>query len=412
MTTVSPSATLDLPAELEAHHADVIRATLPVIAQHIDDITALFYTKLFAVHPDLLAGLFNRGNQAQGAQQRALAASIATFATHLVDPALPHPREMLARIGHKHASLGIVAEQYPVVHEHLFAAIVEVLGTETVTAEIAAAWDRVYWLMADTLIEFERALYKGAGVEPGDVFRETVVTERIDDPSGVVIFVVEAADPADPLPDFIPGQYVSVGATLPDGARQLRQYSLVHAPREGRLAFTVRPVAATADQPAGEVSNWLTTQVTVGDNLAITLPFGDLTLDTAATTPVVLISAGIGITPMIGILEYLAAGASRRRVLVAHADRNRDTHPLRALQRDLVDALPNAELELWYEQPSGDSRPGTLTVSALDLPREADIYLCGGAGFLQSVRAQLTAAGVPLTRVHFELFSPDDWLLQ
>ncbi|MFI6309295.1 globin domain-containing protein [Nocardia fusca] len=412
MTTVSPSAILDLPAELEAHHADVIRATLPVIAQHIDDITALFYEKLFAAHPDLLAGLFNRGNQAQGAQQRALAASIATFATHLVDPALPHPREMLARIGHKHASLGIIAEQYPVVHEHLFAAIVEVLGTETVTAEIAAAWDRVYWLMADTLIAFERALYRGAGVEPGDVFRETVVTERIDDPSGVVTFVVEAADPADPLPDFIPGQYVSVGATLPDGARQLRQYSLVHAPRDGRLAFTVRPVAATADQPAGEVSNWLATHVTVGDNLAITLPFGDLTLDTAASTPVVLISAGIGITPMIGILEYLAAGTAQRQVLVAHADRNPGAHPLRTVQRDLVDALPNADLELWYEQPSGDSRTGTLTVSALDLPAEADIYLCGGAGFLQSVRAQLTAAGVPLTRVHFELFSPDDWLLR
>lgn len=102
---------------------------------------------------------------------------------------------------------------------------------------------------------------QGAGVEPGEVFRETVVTERIDDLSGAVTFVVEAADPADPLPDFIPGQYVSVGATLPDGARQLRQYSLVHAPRDGRLAFTVRPVAATADQPAGEVSNWLTTHV-------------------------------------------------------------------------------------------------------------------------------------------------------
>ncbi|MEV3965616.1 globin domain-containing protein [Nocardia sp. NPDC050193] len=412
MTTVSPSAALDLPAELEAHHADVIRATLPVIAHHIDDITALFYKKIFTAHPDLLADLFNRGNQAQGAQQRALAASIATFATHLVDPALPHPREMLARIAHKHASLGIVAEQYPVVHEHLFAAIADVLGTDTVTAEVAAAWDRVYWLMADTLIEIERALYTGAGVAPGDVFRETVVTERIDDPSGVVTFVVEAADPADPLPDFIPGQYVSVGATLPDGARQLRQYSLVRAPRDRRLAFTVRPVAATADHPAGEVSHWLTTHVAVGDTLAITLPFGDLTLDTAATTPVVLISAGIGITPMIGILEYLAAGASRRQVLIAHADRNPDTHPLRAVQRDLVDLLPNADLELWYEQPAGDGRPGILSVSALDLPADADIYLCGGAGFLQSVRAQLTAAGVPLTRVHFELFSPDDWLLQ
>lgn len=410
MTTVATSAP-ELSAELEEHYAEVIRATLPVIAAHIDDITALFYKKMFAAHPDLLTDLFNRGNQAQGAQQRALAASIATFATHLVDPALPHPAEMLARIGHKHASLGIVAEQYPVVHEHLFAAIVDVLGTDTVTGEIAAAWDRVYWLMADTLIEFERALYAGAGVTPGDVFRETVVTERIDDPSGVVTFVVQSTDPARPLPEFVPGQYVSVAATLPDGARQLRQYSLVQAPRDGRLAFAVRPVAATAAQPAGEVSNHLAGHIAVGDNLAITLPFGDLTIDPAAATPLVLISAGIGITPMIGILEHLAAADSRRRVLVAHADRHTGTHPLRAVQRDLVSALPNAGLELWYEQPSDEGRPGTLAVAELEFPAEADFYLCGGAAFLRSVRAQLTAAGVAPERVHFELFSPDDWLL-
>ncbi|WP_280459280.1 globin domain-containing protein [Nocardia carnea] len=410
MTTVATSAP-DLPAELEEHHAEVVRATLPVIAAHIDDITALFYKKMFAARPDLLADLFNRGNQAQGAQQRALAASIATFATHLVDPALPHPAEMLARIGHKHASLGIVAEQYPVVHEHLFAAIVDVLGADTVTAEIAAAWDRVYWLMADTLVEFERGLYAGAGVAPGDVFRETVVTERIDDPSGVVTFVVESTDPTRPLPDFVPGQYVSVGATLPDGARQLRQYSLVRAPGDGRLAFAVRPVAATAAQPAGEVSNHLSGHLAVGDNLAITLPFGDLTIDPAAATPLVLISAGIGITPMIGMLEHLAAGDSQRRVLAAHADRDTGSHPLRAVQRDLVAALPNAALELWYEKHTGEGRPGTFTVAELELPADADFYLCGGAGFLRSVRAELTAAGIPPERVHFELFSPDDWLL-
>lgn len=74
-------------------------------------------------------------------------------------------------------------------------------------------------------------------------------------------------------------------------------------------------------------------------------------------------------------------------------------------------ALPNAELEIWYEQPSGDSHPGTLTVSALELPADADIYLCGGAGFLQAVRAPTTAAGIAPERVHFELFAPDDWLL-
>ncbi len=123
-------------------------------------------------HPALLRNLFNRGNQAQGAQQRALAASIATFATHLVDPDLPHPAELLSRIGHKHASLGVTADQYPVVHEHLFAAIVEVLGADIVTAEVAEAWDRVYWIMAQTLIDLERdALRRGRGEPTGDVYR-------------------------------------------------------------------------------------------------------------------------------------------------------------------------------------------------------------------------------------------------
>lgn len=138
--------------ELEPEHAEIIKATLPLVGAHVDEITVAFYRRMFGQHPELLRNLFNRGNQAQGSQQRALAASIATFATHLVDPDLPHPSELLSRIGHKHASLGVTADQYPIVHEHLFAAIVEILGADTVTAEVAAAWDRVYWIMADTLI--------------------------------------------------------------------------------------------------------------------------------------------------------------------------------------------------------------------------------------------------------------------
>src|SRR5690606_14708272 len=176
--------------------------------------------------------------------------------------------------------------------------------------------------------------------------------DRVDDPSGVVTFVVESTDPKRPFADFLPGQYVSVGTVLPDGARQLRQYSLVTAPGSGRLAFAVRPVEATDTQPAGEVSTFLTGTIGVGDVLDVTLPFGDLTIDTAATHPLVLISAGIGITPMIGILEYLAAATPGREVLAVHADRTTDTHPLRAVQEDLVESLPNATLELWYEQPT------------------------------------------------------------
>ena len=398
-------------AELEPAHAEVISATLPLVGAHIDEITREFYRRMFAAHPELLRNLFNRGNQAQGAQQRALAASIATFATHLVDPALPHPAELLSRIGHKHASLGVTADQYPIVHEHLFAAIVEVLGADTVTAEVAEAWDRVYWIMADTLIELERELYRAAGVGEGDVYRRARVVSRVDDPSGTVLVTVRTDGP---ISGFAPGQYVSVGVTMPDGARQLRQYSLVDSPGTGELTFAVKPVVAAAGQPAGEVSSWIAANLRVGDVLDVTVPFGDLPVPTGSE-PLVLISAGIGATPMIGVLEYLAVQARDVHVQVLHADRSARSHPLRARQRELTDLLPNATLEVWYEDGVGadapDARAGLLDLDAVRLADDAQIYLCGNNGFVQAVREQLVRRGVAASRVHCELFSPNDWLL-
>ncbi|GAY16580.1 globin domain-containing protein [Mycobacterium sp. shizuoka-1] len=397
-------------AELEPGQAEIVRATLPLVGAHIDEITTEFYRRMFGRHPELLRNLFNRGNQAQGGQQRALAASIATFATHLVNPELPHPSELLSRIGHKHASLGVTAEQYPIVHEHLFAAIVEVLGADTVTAEVAAAWDRVYWIMADTLIALERDLYRGAGVADGDVFRRLRVTAREDDPSGAVLLTVAA----DGIATTAAAQYVSVGVTLPDGARQLRQYSLVNVPGATELTFAVKPVEADGDHPAGEVSSWIRSRVRVGDLLDVTVPFGDLP-EPRAGAPVVLISAGIGVTPMIGLLEYLVGQGHQAPVQVLHADRSEDSHPLRKRHRELVDILPGGSLQLWYAEgvdaDTADIHRGLMNLDGVDIADDAEIYLCGNTGFVQAVRAALTARGVAQDRVHCELFSPNDWLL-
>ncbi|MEU5759020.1 globin domain-containing protein [Nocardia sp. NPDC047648] len=394
--------------ELEPRHAEVVRATLPLVAANIDRITAVFYRTMFDAHPQLLRDTFNRGNQAQGSQQRALAASIATFATYLVDPALPHPATMLSRIAHKHASLGVTPEQYGIVHDNLFAAIVEVLGADVVDETVAAAWDRVYWLMADTLIDQEKGLYSEAGVNSGDVFRDVRVLARDEDPSGVAVFTVESADPATELPGFVPGQYVSVGVRLPDGARQLRQYSLVGRPRDGALSFAVKRVEAADGCPAGEVSSWLHQHLRPGDPLQITLPFGDVVVDTAATTPLVLISGGIGVTPTIGILEYLAAHAPWRRTLIVHADRGPGTHPLRHRLRQLATRLEHADIEIWYEEPAPGARHGRVDLSALSLPGDADVYVCGPPMFLCDIRRQLRAAGIPDARVHIEQFTPGD----
>ena len=136
----------------------VIEATLPVIAERIGEITKKFYDRLFTNHPELMDGMFSRANQKNGNQQKALAGSIAAFASHLLANPGTLPEAVLSRIAHKHTSLGVPEAGYPIVYENLFAAIAEDLG-DAVTPAVAEAWTEVYWLMADALIKIEKGLY-------------------------------------------------------------------------------------------------------------------------------------------------------------------------------------------------------------------------------------------------------------
>lgn len=128
----------------------VIEATLPVIAERINFITPEFYKRMFAARPDLMDGMFSRSSQLEGTQPRALAGSIAVFASWLVENPNSYPDEVLSRVAHKHASLGLKEEEYPTVYKYLFEAIAADLG-DACTAEVAEAWTEVYWLMADAL---------------------------------------------------------------------------------------------------------------------------------------------------------------------------------------------------------------------------------------------------------------------
>src|SRR3954462_2315263 len=149
----------------------VIEATLPVVGENIGKIADRFYQHLFGEHPELLDGTFNRGNQAEGTQQQALAGSVALFASALVSHPDQLPEHLLSRVAHKHASLGIRADQYQVGYDNLMWAIADVLGA-AVPPEVAAAWTEVYWLMANALINQERGLYSARGVRPETVWRD------------------------------------------------------------------------------------------------------------------------------------------------------------------------------------------------------------------------------------------------
>ncbi|NUW39428.1 globin domain-containing protein [Nonomuraea rhodomycinica] len=385
---------------LSAESAAIVRATLPVVGASLDAITTRFYATMFAERPELLDGLFNRGNQANGEQRRALAGSIAAFATMLLEHPGERPDDLLARIAHKHTAVGVTDDQYVIVHKYLFGAIAEVLG-EAVTPEVAAAWDEVYWLMAGALIAQEARIYAEAGARDGDTWRTWRVVARREETSDVASFLLRPVDDA-PLPPARPGQYVSVRVRMPDGVRQLRQYTLSSAGGDRLRRITVKRVDG---DPAGEVSTLLHTTVRAGDELTLSAPFGDVTLEDG-DAPLVLVSAGIGCTPIVAMLDHLAATGSGRRVLVLHADRSPAAH---ALRDDMLRLA--AERVFWYESGAvAPDRAGLMDLDGVEIPAGAVAYLCGPVPFMRDMRARLLRAGVAARDVHYEVFGPDLWL--
>ncbi|MCX2952453.1 globin domain-containing protein [Lentzea sp. NEAU-D7] len=368
---------------LSPKSAELVEATLPAVGATIGEISRLFYRRLFAEHPVLLRVLFNRGNQADGTQAQALAGSVAAFASGLL--AGQKPEAMLRRIAHKHVSVGVTAGQYAVVHDHLLAAVGEVLN---VTPEIAEAWSEVYWLMADTLIGLERFLPRGQ--------QDYRVIARFQETEDVVTFVVRPV--TGPVPLNVPGQYVSIQVPLPDGARQIRQYSL-SGRTDDALQFSVKR--------DGEVSRYLHDCAPVGSTLRLSRPAGDVTLR-PGDGPVLFASAGIGCTPMISMLAELAATGSPRQVIVVHGDRDQFSHPFRAELTQLVAKLEDATAHLFYERPVGEwpaERTGQVDLRGVPVPGNTTAYLCGPVPFVRAMRTQLLAAGV--TDIHYEVFGPD-----
>ncbi|MFD0312148.1 globin domain-containing protein [Streptomyces sp. NPDC127119] len=399
---------------LTEQSAATVRATLPAVGGALGEISDRFYAGLFAAHPELLRDLFNRGNQSSGTQRQALAGAFAAFAARLVERPDVRPDAMLNRIAHKHASLGIAPEQYPVVHKYLFAAITGVLG-EAITPRVAAAWTEVYWLMANALIAIEKRLYAASeadGVDGPGGRRTWEVVERVEETADVATFLIRPAD-GSPAPAFRPGQYVSVRVELPDGALQTRQYSLIGAAGSSVRRIGVKRVHG-GGAPDGEVSNHLHARVRVGSTLEVSAPYGDLVLDAGPLTPVLLASAGIGVTPILAMLEQLVADGHRGAVTVVHADRSPGEHALREEHEGYVSKLADGVACFWYERGAAAGHPvdraGLVDLSGVVIAPGTRAYLCGPLPFMRAVRGQLLEKGVSPADVHYEVFGPDLWL--
>jgi nitric oxide dioxygenase len=166
--------------------------------------------------------------------------------------------------------------------------------------------------------------------------------------------------------------------------------------------------------PDGQVSNWLYEHAQPGAILEVSQPAGDVILD-ESDAPLVLVSAGIGITPIAAILEDLSRRQPQRTVRLFHADRAHDTHALYESLRRQVLAMSDAKAQNWYEEDASDAPtlepalPGFMDLNAVELPADASVFMCGPLPFMRAMRETLIRRDIPSERINYEVFGPDLW---
>lgn len=402
---------------MQAKHKEIVRATVPVLQEHGEAITQVFYQQLFEAHPELW-NLFNPANQRDGGQARSLAASILAYAAHI--DRLDQLGGMVNMIAHKHVSLQVLPEHYPVVGEHLLGAIRTVLG-EAATPEIIEAWAAAYGQLAEIMTGKEESLYaEGEQADGGwRGYKSFRVQRRQRESEGIISFYLAPVD-GRPLPEFKPGQYLGIKVRVP-GAEydQIRQYSLSQTPNREFYRISVKrepaPMGAVG-MPQGTMSNYLHDAVKAGDLLQASMPTGNFVLGEDGVDPIVLLSGGVGITPAICMLQHLARQGERPVVFV-HATAGRMYHAFGEEVRALEKSSDKVKAIVYYEDSAADDIPGLhydeigrITLDSLrpHLPSgEAEFYYCGPLGFMGAVEGVLDQLEVPLSRRYSEVFAPD-----
>lgn len=393
----------------------IIKSTVPVLEVHGTAITQRFYHLLFSNHPELL-NLFNHANQKQGRQPTALANAVYAAALHIdrLEAILPAVKQ----IAHKHRSLGIRAEHYPIVGQNLLAAIRDVLG-EAATEEILQAWAEAYGVIADAFIAVEAEMYRQAEQQPGGWkdFRAFRVQRKVEESRVITSFYLVPED-GGPLAGFEPGQYVSVRLEIPGEANtHIRQYSLSDRPGLPYYRISVKREAGVSGLPDGKGSVYLHDRVHEGDRLWLSAPAGEFVLDRTRKQPLVLIGGGVGLTPLVSMLNAELASESPRPITFIHSAVNGELQAMKEHLLRSAQTHPQLSIHFCYEQPTpADREAGSFQKEGyLDRPwlqsivsdaAGADFYFCGPVPFMKAVYRALRDMKVPEEHIRYEFFGP------
>ena len=398
---------------LDSKTIEIVKSTAPVLKQHSGPIGKRFYELLFRKAPELL-NVFNQSNQKRGIQQEALGYVVYAAGEHITD--LESLNSVIRRITEKHRALGIKAEQYPIVGETLLEAVKDVLGNAA-TDEIINAWKQAYGYIADAFIRIEEELYKKTESQPGgwSGFRQFIVSKKERETDEVISFYLKPQD-GGALATYKAGQYLTIKADIPGQPyAHIRHYSLSEAPGKDYYRISVKREDAVHNDPEGVVSHYLHDQVQEGDTLLFSAPAGDFILN-SGDRPVVLISAGIGITPLLSMLNDIENTSPQREVIFVHATSNSKRHAFKTHVNELAGSKNRVKSFVCYDSPTDEDRlakgfykDGRIDLNVLSsiMPTEpAEYYFCGSVPFMESIAKMLRHLNIPKEDFHYESFSP------
>lgn len=378
----------------------IVKATVPVLEEHGTAITTVFYKNMFNEHPELL-DIFNETNQKLGRQQTALAMTVLAAAKHLENLATLLPQ--VTQISHKHRALQILPEHYPIVGKHLLGAIKEVLG-DAATDDIINAWAEAYDEIASVFIQIEHGMYEQ---EMWSGFAPFKITEKAEAATDIAAFTVVPVNADIDLSklNLTAGQYITVKTDPTDSDHlALRHYSLYSANSDKGIQFAVR--RDNRNEHNGLVSNYLHDQLDVGDTILLSAPAGDFELTQELVeqndSPLVLVSAGVGVTPILSMLEAQIAANPKRPIVWVYACQNKEHHAFNNVVNTLLEAAENVEKHIFYFE-SGQILDEAWLAS---LPKPADIYVCGSMPFMESIIDGLMTLNHGVDSVHYEPFGP------
>lgn len=406
---------------LTPEQVHIIKATVPVLQQHGTAITTHFYKTILEEHPEL-NNVFNHTNQVNNHQAKALAGSLYAYASHIDDLGALSPA--VEKICHKHASLYIRPEHYPIVGDGVLRAMKAILG-DACTLEIVDAWAAAYDQLASIFTKREEQLY--AEAEGWTDWREFKIADKVKESDEITSFYFKPVD-GKPLPEFLPGQYISVLTDVPHfGYQQSRQYSLSDAPNPAYYRISVKKEPG-ADTSPGWISNILHDDKNVGDVVKLSHPAGDFFYDPTKDQdgPVVLLSAGVGVTPMVSIMNTLLQRKSKQQISFIHGARSTSVQAFADHVRKHTAEEPNLHSIVFIKNPIARKdqqgvhfhHSSRVDLAKLDHKRDLHLddnktkyFVCGPEAFMASMWKGLQSLGVEPDRIKMEVFGTGDILV-